>query len=287
MHIGVRLGPRGWPFAELVASWRAAEEAGFAMVSCSDQLTAHEGGPSWDAPSMLTVMGACTSTVPLAIHVVNIALRDPVTLAAQIAAAQALSGGRVSVGLGAGMPQDPVAREPLAPTKLSFRDRVARLDAFCRVLPALWRGHAVSHSQLGLRDARLGPTGIVPPQLVVGGSSDPVLTVAARHADVWNGVGTDPDAFAANTQRLASLRADTDREHDVTIEALVPVDHYVADRQWDDLREHLARLEGAGAARVVLSLELQRGPDAVNRLAEALGIAPQGADDPDLAEQPR
>lgn len=271
MHIGVRLGPRGWPFAELVASWRAAEEVGFGFVSCADQLTAQEGGPTWDAPSLLAVMAASTSDIPLAIHVVNTSLRDPIVLAAQVTAAQALSGGRVTVGLGAGPPREQRERQGTGATASPWRDRVARLDAFCRALPALWRGHAVSHSQLGLRDARLGPTGIHPPSVVVGGSSDAVLGVAARHADVWNGIADHLDDFAARASRLGEIIQGVERDHDVAVEALVHVDAYVVGREWDSLRAHLERLAEMGTNRVVLSLDHERGPDAVHRLGEAVG----------------
>src|SRR6266536_2048181 len=40
MRVGVKPGEWGWPYEELVASWRAAEEEGFAIVSCFDHVSA-------------------------------------------------------------------------------------------------------------------------------------------------------------------------------------------------------------------------------------------------------
>ena len=40
MQIGVKPGQWGWSFDELTASWRAAEEAGFDLLSCFDHVSA-------------------------------------------------------------------------------------------------------------------------------------------------------------------------------------------------------------------------------------------------------
>ena len=40
MRIGVKPGQWGWSFDELVASWQAAEEAGFDILSCFDHVSA-------------------------------------------------------------------------------------------------------------------------------------------------------------------------------------------------------------------------------------------------------
>jgi len=79
------------------ASWRAAEEEGFAIVSCFDDISpAPAGLAAWNAPSLLTAMAGVTETIALAVDVLNISIRHPFLLAGQLAVAQAASGGRVA-----------------------------------------------------------------------------------------------------------------------------------------------------------------------------------------------
>jgi alkanesulfonate monooxygenase SsuD/methylene tetrahydromethanopterin reductase-like flavin-dependent oxidoreductase (luciferase family) len=100
-------------------------------------------------------------------------LRHPFLLAAELAVAQAASGGRVEVGIGADSHH--FARydhEALGIRFPDFTERIGRLDACCPVLPALWRGEHVTDEATGLRDASLGTLGIAPPPILVGGKSE-------------------------------------------------------------------------------------------------------------------
>lgn len=184
VEIAVKPGQWGWTFEELRASWKAAEGCGFDRLSCFDHVSADGGQRAWDAPTLLAVMAAETDHIPLAVHVLNAALRNPFLLAGQLAVAQAASGGRLEVGLGTGSGW---ARNDHQVADIPFptlSERVGRLEALCRVLPALWRGEEVTEEALGLRAASLGPLEIEVPPLIVGGQSEGVLEVAARHAEV-------------------------------------------------------------------------------------------------------
>jgi alkanesulfonate monooxygenase SsuD/methylene tetrahydromethanopterin reductase-like flavin-dependent oxidoreductase (luciferase family) len=78
-----------------------------------------------------------------AVRVLNVCLRHLFLLAERLAVAQPTSGRRLDVGLGAGSFR--LARhhdEALAIPFPPFADRMARLEASCRALPALWRGSA-------------------------------------------------------------------------------------------------------------------------------------------------
>ena len=107
--------------------------------------------------------------------------------AGEVAVAQAVSGGRVDLALGAGRSRfaGRVYRALGQPFP-SREERLARLEAFCQVLPPLWRGEEVTDSSLGLGGVSLGPLGIEPPPLLIGGTSDAILTIVARHADGWH-----------------------------------------------------------------------------------------------------
>lgn len=267
MRIGVKPGQWGWSFQELETSWAVAEEAGFDLLSCFDHVTAAPAGlAAWDAPSLLTAMAARTRRIGLAVHVINASLRHPLLLAAQLAVAQAAGGGRLEVGLGAGSPH--LAKFDHLATGIPFPslpERLQRLEACCRVLPALWRGETVTVDSLGLREASLGPLGIDPPPIVVGGISDGVIDIAARHAEGWNAGSQDPDAFTELSRRLDDAcrrlgRAEITRQ----------VQLFARDVRPAGLRSLLRRFEDAGAGTAVIVLHEERGPDAVRRLADAI-----------------
>ena len=207
MRIGVKAGQWGWSFEELLNAWTKAEAEGFDLLSCFDHVSAAPGGNvAWDAPTLLAAMAGATSRIRLAVHVLNVSLRPPFLLAGQLAVAQASSGGRLEVGLGTGSWHLARHDHRLAGVAFPpFAERVRRLEACCRTLPALWRGETVSDPVLGLDEAALGPLGIEPPPIVVGGTSDRVLAVAAAHADAWNASSVETDRFAELARRLTEL----------------------------------------------------------------------------------
>jgi alkanesulfonate monooxygenase SsuD/methylene tetrahydromethanopterin reductase-like flavin-dependent oxidoreductase (luciferase family) len=267
VRVGVKPGQWGWSFEELAASWKAAEEAGFDLLACFDHVTASPRPAAvWDAPTLLSAMSASTERVSVAVRVLNASLRHPFLLAGQLAVAQATSGGRLDVGLGAGSFH--LARhdhDALAIPFPRFSDRVARLEAMCRLLPALWRGERVDDQTLGLSDASLGPIDIASPRLVIGGGSPRVMTIAAHYADGWNLSTADPGEFEAARVRLEHACAEAGRHPAIAAEAQLWVREL-----WDNPRSHVRAFEEAGAEAIILVLDEDRGPDEVHRLAHAV-----------------
>ncbi len=258
MRIGIKPGQWGWPFGELEASWLAAEESGFDLISCFDHATAApSGAAAWDAPSLLAAMAGVTERIGLSVDVLNASLRQPFLLAGQLAVAQAASGGRLEVGLGAGSPLARVDHRALGIPFPPFQQRLDRLEACCRVFPALWRGEEVSEPALGLEAASLGPIGIDPPPITVGGSSNRALEIAARHADGWNCV-IGRDDFVAKGRRLDELAGRRLRK---------TAQVFLRDVHLDRARDLMARLEQQGADTVTFVQVEERGPDVVRRLA--------------------
>jgi alkanesulfonate monooxygenase SsuD/methylene tetrahydromethanopterin reductase-like flavin-dependent oxidoreductase (luciferase family) len=269
VRVGVKPGQYGWGYQELRESWGAAEQAGFDLVACFDHVcAAPRGMAAWDAPSLLTAMAADTERILISAEVLNTSLRHPFLLAGQLAVAQAASGGRLRAGLGAGSAH--LARFDHQALGIPFpphAERIRHLDACCRALPALWRGATVDEPELGLAHASLGPIAIKPPELFVGGASDAVLEIAARHADGWH-TPAEPARFAALARRLDQIcdRAGRDRP----IEKAAQV--FVRETGLDVARDVLRCLEDAGATTVTFILHTDRGPGWVRRLADALGL---------------
>ena len=268
MRIGVKPGQWGWPFDELVASWRAAEDTGFEIVSCFDHVSAAPAGlAAWNAPSLLTAMAGVTGRIALAVDVLNTALRHPFLLAGQLAVAQAASRGRVEVGLGAGSFHlarfDHAALGRDFPSLAARRRRLARC---CQRFPALWRGETVTDAELGVSAASLGPLGIEPPPIFVGGSAHETMAIAASFADGWNAVVSDATRYVELAARVDELCAVLDRERPLRKSAQV----FVRDIDLRSGRQLVADLEAAGAESVTFVLVDERGPDAVRDLADAV-----------------
>jgi alkanesulfonate monooxygenase SsuD/methylene tetrahydromethanopterin reductase-like flavin-dependent oxidoreductase (luciferase family) len=265
LQIGVKPGQWGWSFDELTSSWEAAEQAGFDLVACFDHVTASPAPQAaWNAPTLLTAMAGRTDDITLAVRVIDVSLRNPFLLAAELAVAQAASGGRLDVGLGAGSYH--LGRHDHAAMSLRFpphRERVARLEAACRLLPALWRGERIHDEELGLVDASLGPIAIDQPRITVGGESDGVLRIAARFADRWNLSTPDPARFQTARERLERAVTDEGRTSPIAHEVQV----WVRDL-WPDARAHLRAFEDVGVDTVILVLDQERGPEAVRRVAD-------------------
>jgi alkanesulfonate monooxygenase SsuD/methylene tetrahydromethanopterin reductase-like flavin-dependent oxidoreductase (luciferase family) len=267
MRIGVKPGQWGWSFTELLESWRLAEELGFDIVSTFDHVTASPRGlAAWDAPSLLSAMAGRTQRVRLAVDVVNTSLRHPFLLAAQLAVAQAASNGRLEVGLGLG--SWGLARHDHRALGIPFPPRERRIEllrACCRIFPGLWRGEAVSDAALHLEGASLGPIGIASPRLIVGGTSDEVIAVAAEFADGWNAVASDASDYAALARRADSLCAEVGRPRPLAraVQVFAPTIELGA------ARELMGGLADAGAESVTFVL-VEGGPAAVRDLAAAV-----------------
>jgi alkanesulfonate monooxygenase SsuD/methylene tetrahydromethanopterin reductase-like flavin-dependent oxidoreductase (luciferase family) len=250
MRVGVLPFALGTSFPDLVGSWRAAEEAGFAALWTVDYATATgDLRPAWEASSLLVAMVGCTQTIPVGVLVFDVLLRHPFIVAGSVAVAQALSGGRVRVGLGVGDKFSQLDHEALGLPFAPVADRVRFLEACCPALHALWRGEAVTDPLLGLKDASLGPIGIEPPPLIVGGASRALMEVAARDAQGWNLFTQDPEAFAAAAATLKEVEAATGRN-----ESIARSVYLFVERAGRDLRGLLEDFEAAGAEEAMLVL---------------------------------
>jgi alkanesulfonate monooxygenase SsuD/methylene tetrahydromethanopterin reductase-like flavin-dependent oxidoreductase (luciferase family) len=263
VRVGVKPGQYGWGYLQLHQSWVAAEQAGFDLVACFDHVSAAPRGiAAWDAPSLLTAMAAATERILISVEVVNASLRNPFLLAGQLAVAQAASGGRLRVGLGAGSAH--LARFDHNALGVPFPEhdqRVRHLESCSRVLPALWRGAVVDEPSLGLRQASLGPIEITPPELFIGGASDAVLQIAARHANGWH-TPADPERFPALARRLDQICEGTGRDQPIEKAAQV----FLEETGLDGASDALRRFEDAGASSVTFILHNEHGTEWVRRL---------------------
>ena len=159
--------------------------------------------PILDPLVWLAFVASATSRVRLGTGIVILPQRNPVVLAKQVASLDALSGGRVILGVGAGYlePEMLAIGSPLS-------ERGARTDEHLDVLRALWTDPApVSFhgrfTDFTAMDAHPRPVQVGGPPIVVGGRSAAAHRRAARRAQGWLGFMLTPEATA---EQVAGLR---------------------------------------------------------------------------------
>jgi probable F420-dependent oxidoreductase len=141
------------------------EAEGFATLCVADH-----PGLTMSPFVALGAAAAATSVVGLGTAVVNLGVREPLDIAADVATLDRLSGGRAELGVGAG--HTPSEWTVVGRTYPSARERIERLIEAIPLLRALLDGETVDHEgrHFRLRGARLEqtPTRRVP--LLVGGN---------------------------------------------------------------------------------------------------------------------
>ncbi|MCZ7567091.1 MAG: LLM class flavin-dependent oxidoreductase [Ardenticatenaceae bacterium] len=124
MRVGVKPGQIGLSTQQLVCLWQEAEDAGFESVWTFDHLTGHW---CYEAVTLLAAMAVVTRRVRSGCLVLAHGTRSVETLAAQVATIDALSGGRLEVGLGVG---SVFAKQDFDALHLPFPAWSARLQAY-------------------------------------------------------------------------------------------------------------------------------------------------------------
>jgi alkanesulfonate monooxygenase SsuD/methylene tetrahydromethanopterin reductase-like flavin-dependent oxidoreductase (luciferase family) len=139
---GVVLAP-GQPNVALLGDQaRRAEALGLDSVWVGDSLVAK---PRLEPLSVLAAVAARTTRVGLGTSVLLAALRQPVLLAQQAATVDLISGGRLTLGIGAGGAFNEDQRREWDAAGVDPRTRGHRLTEIVEIMQALWSGEAVTH----------------------------------------------------------------------------------------------------------------------------------------------
>jgi len=256
------LDPFGARWPHLHDAARAAEAAGFDGVWTYDHLAGSVHGASrvLECWTTLTAIAASVPRVAIGSMVLNVANRDPGTLAVMAATLQEVSGGRLLLGIGAGGGRGtPYAAEQEALGRTVGGDRARR--------------RAVEHTATTLREVWSGERGVAsgflrpePAPPIVVGAFGPVMTeLAGRVGDGVNLSGGHP-RLGALLDVARTAHRDAGREPNqflVTASAALGNDWL---RAGSPQRE---RLETLGVDRVVLFARPQ-DLDAIERAGDVL-----------------
>lgn len=215
-HYGFSL-PGGAPITfDAMSQWAVrAERAGFDSIWISDHFFysfsryGADPTPIAAVEPLTAIAGLATLTerIRMGTLVLSAPFRHPSIVAKMATTIDAISGGRLDLGVGAGWLEQEFAA--FGYTYGSVGDRFDALEETLQVLQALVGGEPATFdgATVALRDARLVPAPVQPRIPVwVGGKGGPrLLRLAARHADGWNAVWRwTPQAYG---DRVAAARA--------------------------------------------------------------------------------
>ncbi len=187
---------QGATYDELLAVAQGAERLGFDAFFRSDHYQRiGEGAPgpgSTDAWMTLAAIGRETTRIRLGTLVTPVTFRFPGPLAIQVAQADAMSGGRVELGLGAGWYDGEHAAYAIPFPATA--DRFAMLEEQLEIVTGLWKtpvGEQYSftgkHHSVVASPALPKPVQLPRPPIIIGGwGTKRTPRLAARFADEFN-----------------------------------------------------------------------------------------------------
>ncbi|HLI89515.1 MAG TPA: LLM class flavin-dependent oxidoreductase [Ktedonobacteraceae bacterium] len=186
MKIGIGL-PATIPDVQgsLILDWaRQAEAANFSSLGIIDRLVYG----NYEPLITLAATAGVTSRIRLMTTVLLAPLRNPGMLAKQAASLDALSGGRLTLGLGVGGREDDFQAAPA-----SFHRRGKQLDEQLALMTRVWSGQPVSDTIGGI-----GPTPAQAggPEILLGGYTPAALQRLARWGHGYIGGGAAPEQAA-------------------------------------------------------------------------------------------
>ncbi|MFJ4007897.1 LLM class flavin-dependent oxidoreductase [Streptomyces sp. NPDC090023] len=190
------------------AKWQRAEELGFHAAYTYDHLSwrTFRDGPWFGALPTLTAAAGVTERLRLGTMVTSPNFRHPVTLAKELISLDDISGGRVTLGVGAGgsgFDATVLGQEAWSP-----RERADRFAEFVSLLDQLLTEDAVSYAGdfYSAHEARDIPGCVQRPRLpfAVAATGQRGLRLAARYGQAWVTTG-DPKLFETGTSEQSVL----------------------------------------------------------------------------------
>jgi alkanesulfonate monooxygenase SsuD/methylene tetrahydromethanopterin reductase-like flavin-dependent oxidoreductase (luciferase family) len=197
--IGIPNSIRGTTGAQLLEWARRAEAAGFSSLASIGAVSY----PSYEELTVFAAAGAVTERIRFLPNVLIAPARSTAELAKQAATVQELTGGRLTLGLGAGW------RE--ADFTLTGRDFAGRGRLFDQQLADLrraWAGEAVLE---GTRPA-VPETSHPGVPLLIGGNTEAAVRRTVEHGIGWTAGGLPPEMTAPFLDRVRAAWQDAGRE---------------------------------------------------------------------------
>ena len=295
MVAGMRLSiwpGAGQPYSEILEVAQHAAGTGWDGVYIADHFMPNAGfGRNTDAPvlecgSLVAALGAVVPRVRIGTLVYGNTYRHPAVLANMAATADHISGGRFTLGVGAGWQIN--EHEQYGIELPGVKQLLDRFTEALQVLHGLLRTAktTVDGEYYQLTDAVCEPKPVQDPlPILIGGSGERrMLRIVAQYADMWNtwgrpdliarksavldehcaAVGRDPKAVARTAQAMTVVNGPLPEGLPVPVIGGSP----------EQLRETMAEYEEIGLDELIVpDALLGKGTDRLKAMDVILGIA--------------
>jgi alkanesulfonate monooxygenase SsuD/methylene tetrahydromethanopterin reductase-like flavin-dependent oxidoreductase (luciferase family) len=147
---------------------------------------------SW---TTLTWLAARFPTLQIGTLVLGLGYRNPALLAKMAATLQALSDGRLILGLGAGWREEEYHAYGYPFPKTG--ERIQQLDEAIQIIRLMWTDPAPTFrgTYFQIENATCLPQPDLPPSIMIGSMGARILPLVARQADAWDVWAWTPDAW--------------------------------------------------------------------------------------------
>ena len=199
---GIQTGQQDVTYQDIVTIWKEAESLGFDSAWDYDHLAPIRGdinGPGLEGWTLLAALAAHTTKLRIGTLVTGNTYRNPALLAKMATTVDIISGGRLSLGIGAAWfePEHIAYGFPFYTAK----ERADRLAESLEVITKLWTTDHPSFDgkYYTLKNAPYNPPNVQKPHppIVIGGKGKKwIMPLVARYADAWNvPIGVSPQGI--------------------------------------------------------------------------------------------
>lgn len=216
VRFGIQTSQQEVSYEEIRTIWRKAEELGFDSAYAFDHFMPIMGGdpdgPCLEGWTLLAALAAETRRMEIGLLVTGNTYRNPALLAKMATTVDHISGGRVTLGIGAGWFQD--EHDAYDFPFHTARERAERLDEALQVITRLWTEKRPSFDgkYYKLRKAPFSPQNLQkphPPILIGGQGKKWIMPLVGRYAQHWNApIGLTPDDIR---ERIGIIEAECAR----------------------------------------------------------------------------
>ncbi|MBM4406493.1 MAG: TIGR03619 family F420-dependent LLM class oxidoreductase [Chloroflexi bacterium] len=224
------MGTPLWTDEQVVAGVEAvakkADALGYDLVSCCDHAVIPaernpDMGHRWfDALATLSYVAGMTSRVRVLTSVLILPYRSPFDVAKAYGTLDALSNGRLTLGVGIGH----LVRE-FETLKANYTERAAVTDEYIQIIKALWSKDAAGYSgkYWTFEPMMISPRPVQQPHppVWVGGNSTAAAARAARYGEGWHPFSITPGEYRDCTAVIRKVSAETKRQQPLTCNAPV------------------------------------------------------------------
>ena len=262
MDVGIGL-PNAVPgtTGKQLTEWaRRADGRGFSTLGTIDRIVYG----NYEPLVALAAAAAVTERIGLSTSVLLGPLRESAaSVAKQSLSIHALSGGRMTLGIGLGGSDDDYEMAEVA-----MDDRGGAIDEMLSKILEVW-----DHEQVG-PDVPNNPT------LLVGGGVDASFARAAKYGDGWISGGAPPEVFAEGAEKVKAQWSAAGREGEPRLAGLAyfslgeETANFIADSAAKDaetVQGYLQAFAAVGCDELIL-FPSSSDPDQVDLLADAAGL---------------